>query len=759
MRGVALLVLLATGFACGKAAAQGSIADELRRKADEFLRDAIRSVPSPQSPIWIPPQLPAGTPPSASQPTAATRVAGSTAMPTSSVGSIRNHPRDFFDHQLGVDHAMRVNALPQDPTVIANSGEEKVLTPVPQAHADHERSDGAVGDTDWVGVAAQVSPEITEHFIKEGVTSVTAGLVSDAIIALGARIPEEIARKLLLSPRKLIGWSARITSREVTKDFLSADSIGLALGVVVEMLVGGVRDTCPCPGTSLANQYLIESWVWSLRQSAVGYAFTRAGLHGAIAAEAIITGVTVTEALTEAIKLQGDRREEEESKIMTEIMQRVRDFSNEIKTETEPQRKAERLQALDDYLRRELTRLPGKAAQLDAWRQKLLASLAQINGLHDARSARVQGARFLYAMRKGDKWGFVDRDGRPMVPFQFERISSLEDTWAENFSSQYQESDFFVGALLAVRYRGKWGFIDQDGAWVVPPRFEAVGDCLVAGDPGKVDCFSYGPAPVKQNGRWGYVDRSGGFIIPPQFDEALGFADRGIATVKLGAQYGVIDAGGRYVLEPRFSGINVFEAGVIDAQDESGHFALFDQTGKRIADQPGWRIGGVPSEGLRSLTLHDGRVGVIELTSGRTVVPFRFQEVGRFGEGLAYAVSDTQRGYIDRLGKFVFIGPFEQGGRFREGLAEIRLRGKFGFVDRTGKIVVEPRFDSVGEFRDGIAWVRMDTKQGYISKNGAFAIQPRFDWIGSFHADRARAHFEGKWVLVDRTGNIVYTLH
>ena len=261
-------------------------------------------------------------------------------------------------------------------------------TPAPQTQSTQQQSakDGAYIDY-WVDVAAREAPDITRRFVNEGLSTVTAGLVSDTILALGSRMPEEIARTITLTPYGFLGWTARIVSKETTKDILKATPIGpammgLVIGVVAEAMVDGIREKCPCP--ALDNYGAIEAEVWFLRQLSAAYAYKTAGMHGLIAAEAFITVVTLVEASKEGIKLGSDLRDEEESKILAAVMQRVKDFSKEINTEPDPQRRAEKLQSLDNYLRHEQTRLPGMAAQFDAWRQKLVANLAQIISLREA---------------------------------------------------------------------------------------------------------------------------------------------------------------------------------------------------------------------------------------------------------------------------------------------------------------------------------------------------------------------------------------
>ncbi len=56
----------------------------------------------------------------------------------------------------------------------------------------------------------------------------------------------------------------------------------------------------------------------------------------------------------------------------------------------------------------------------------------------------------LAAVRRGGKWGFIDRRGEIAVP----RV------WEDAFS--------FDGGIARVRRRGKWGLIGVDGATILP---------------------------------------------------------------------------------------------------------------------------------------------------------------------------------------------------------------------------------------------------------------------------------------------------
>src|SRR5688572_2453291 len=68
----------------------------------------------------------------------------------------------------------------------------------------------------------------------------------------------------------------------------------------------------------------------------------------------------------------------------------------------------------------------------------------------------------------------------------------------------------------------KYGFIDRSGKVVIPPVFRNAGN------------FSEGLAPVRLHGLWGYIDVSGKFVIDAQFDYADNFLESTAIVYKEG---------------------------------------------------------------------------------------------------------------------------------------------------------------------------------------------------------------------------------
>jgi len=115
------------------------------------------------------------------------------------------------------------------------------------------------------------------------------------------------------------------------------------------------------------------------------------------------------------------------------------------------------------------------------------------------------------------KWGYIDDIGKEIVPPKY------EDQW-----------DFSEDGLSKVKLGGKWGYVDKAGQEVIPPKYE------------DSRSFFEGLACVKQNGKWGYVDKTGQEVIPLQYDDAGNFKGER-AIVKIGGKEYNIDKTGKEI--------------------------------------------------------------------------------------------------------------------------------------------------------------------------------------------------------------------
>lgn len=114
----------------------------------------------------------------------------------------------------------------------------------------------------------------------------------------------------------------------------------------------------------------------------------------------------------------------------------------------------------------------------------------------------------LFCVNKNGKWGYIDEQNHVVISIKYDE--------AEQFS-------MFGAQLAAVKYEDQYGFINLDGKEVVPSEYEDVGSFSNDFEKDLIEKKSSFLAPVKKNGKWGYINESNQLIIPYQYKNADAF--------------------------------------------------------------------------------------------------------------------------------------------------------------------------------------------------------------------------------------------
>ena len=92
-------------------------------------------------------------------------------------------------------------------------------------------------------------------------------------------------------------------------------------------------------------------------------------------------------------------------------------------------------------------------------------------------------------------------------------------------ASAFEDADpFFIDDYAAVKKGGKWGFVDKTGKIIIEPSFSGA------------KSFGHGIGAVcNESGKWGFITSSGRVVIDYQYDDAKAFSSDGYAPVKDGS--------------------------------------------------------------------------------------------------------------------------------------------------------------------------------------------------------------------------------
>ncbi len=202
----------------------------------------------------------------------------------------------------------------------------------------------------------------------------------------------------------------------------------------------------------------------------------------------------------------------------------------------------------------------------------------------------------LAVVRIGDwhtgKWGFIDRDGREVIPLKYsyagwfsegladvcirdggtKKYGFIDKTGKEvipfiyDYASRFREG--LAKVLIGDWKTGKWGFIDREGKEAIPFIYDYAED------------FANGLAKVKLEGKWGFIDRRGQKITSFIYDDAENFTN-GLAKVKLDGKWGFIDRYGRKVTSFKYDDVERFTNGLAKVK-LGGKWGLLDHTGNEL---------------------------------------------------------------------------------------------------------------------------------------------------------------------------------
>lgn len=175
-----------------------------------------------------------------------------------------------------------------------------------------------------------------------------------------------------------------------------------------------------------------------------------------------------------------------------------------------------------------------------------------------------------FTAEKGTVYGYIDTSGKIQIKARFRDASSFVDGLAA-VCTEWQKCGFIDKAgefVIEPKYRVTKpfseglalagleeydivGFMNKSGEMVIEPQFLNSGTR-----------FYEGLAVVNYpHGKSGYINHEGAIVIPMQFEMAQPFSD-GLAAVRVNSKWGYIDKTGKFVIEPQFRGAGPFSEGL-----------------------------------------------------------------------------------------------------------------------------------------------------------------------------------------------------
>jgi len=218
-----------------------------------------------------------------------------------------------------------------------------------------------------------------------------------------------------------------------------------------------------------------------------------------------------------------------------------------------------------------------------------------------------KGAGAPFQIRRGKKWGYMDKTGKVIIEPQFDaegdffhglapvlkgkKWGYINEKGQESIPFRFDYALDFTGEVAPVLVGRKWGYIDLDGRWVVAPKFQAAGEMFEGSArvlfwnrircerskvytnknappylyvlPDVIMSLTTGCNPV--NGRYGILDKTGRLVMQLHLDLIEDFSE-GLAAFYKGNKVGYIDLQGNVVIAPKFEYGGRFSEGLAQAE-------------------------------------------------------------------------------------------------------------------------------------------------------------------------------------------------
>lgn len=298
----------------------------------------------------------------------------------------------------------------------------------------------------------------------------------------------------------------------------------------------------------------------------------------------------------------------------------------------------------------------------------------------------------------GEKWGYIDLEGKYAI------------------NPQFDNADYFVDGIALVQSSGKYGYITKDGKYLINAQYKDASN------------FSEGlAAVVPENGKIKYIDKKGNVKFELSNAEYAGDFHNGLARVLMNDKWGFVDQTGKVIIN-----------------------AIYDRVDDFVGNLAGFKVINEKDK------ISEEQWGYLD-KSGKIVINAQFKSVGYFSDGLARVSIDNEKyGFIDEKGKYVINPQFDWASNFFDGIAAIQQGDNWGVINKEGKIIINPQFEDINlPATNGLIAVKSNEKWGYIDMDGKYVINPQFEVALNFIGKVAIVKSADKIGLIDKDGKYI----
>lgn len=341
----------------------------------------------------------------------------------------------------------------------------------------------------------------------------------------------------------------------------------------------------------------------------------------------------------------------------------------------------------------------------------------------------------------GEKFGLINyRKHKEVLPCEYENVKL---GYVRRWSWGGYEYNDLTNHLIAVKNEGRWGFVDLNGKLVVPFKYE---------DGEQEDNIFYrNAAAVIKNKRYGLIDTLGNVIAPFEYEYIVNMYHKPFFVAKnYKTKKSVLLADDGRIITNAYDWIAHYtlpsEDSVCSFQDGKFEGLLNFYTGEEIIPANKYSSidqrhnGGYECDKGIYRACKNKKYGFID-SEGKEIIECQYEDALAFTNGFGQVKQNGKWGYVAASSNGIAIGCiYEDCGPFEEdNLARVQYEGKWGCVNAVGKIVIPCKYRSIekvdtdglrkvwGEFSETDIYGSSGVLYGYVDNKGNEVIPCKYN--------------------------------
>jgi len=388
------------------------------------------------------------------------------------------------------------------------------------------------------------------------------------------------------------------------------------------------------------------------------------------------------------------------------------------------------------------------------------------------RYEQIDSFQFGYAIVKNQKYGLLSYEGEEVLPCIYDTIITFnndakiiqkdnkygvvkyngEEITKLEYDDFKDSSSFLAyhknNQIIALKKNNLWGAILPNDKEIIPFKYN------------DITHIELGYVVVEQNNKFGIIDSLGNIKIEVDYDTIFfNYENSNISLAQKNNCIGIINSQCQLVTKCEYNCEYLLDGALpMQVPPSNGYIKLQ----KFQADQ---------SQPIIS--------GMINCETGEIAIPFKYDDLGSYSEGLVWAKKGEKYGYLDINNNVVLKFQYERAYDFSEGFAAVeKYTGKLinlrmglvpdrktGFIDKYGKVVIPYKYNTqIGNqpiFKEGLAPITISNEsfygryKGYINKHGDFVVKPIYEEATPIEKGVGIVTLNDKKGCIDKNGKLI----